>query len=72
MQRAPEKMSITVTQSKQVIPIQDMQVASVLRGEISELKRQNEALQEHVKGLEAEVEEFKVINGVLFLEPSVP
>jgi len=60
--KAPERMSITVTQSKQVIPMEDMLVASVLKGEIAELKNENNSLMEQVKGLEMEVAEYKVGN----------
>ena len=60
MEKMPEKMSITVTQAKQVIPMQDMLVASALKGEIADLKAENDILQEQIKKMESENEEFKV------------
>lgn len=43
-----QKMSITVTQTKQVIPVEDMNVATALKTEIARLTMENDSLRTHV------------------------
>ena len=61
-EKPQEKMSITVTQSKQIIPVQDLNVASTLKVEIAKLQEQNEVLENKLKGAERRRESIAVID----------
>jgi len=55
-----EKMSITVTQSKQIISMQDLNVASALKSEITALEQEKEALGVRLMAVERRRETFEV------------
>jgi DNA repair exonuclease SbcCD ATPase subunit len=52
---APPKVNITVTQTKQVIPVEDRNVATALKAEIERLRSENGQLCSKITRLEAEV-----------------
>lgn len=58
----PEKLSITVTQSQQSHPSQDLSLASTLKAQITALEEKNEALEMKLEGAQRRHESQLVIS----------